>query len=35
MKYIRAMGRINEKLAEQADRVVEVVVGIPVIVKEG
>jgi len=35
VKYIRAMGRINEKLAEQADRVVEVVVGIPVIVKEG
>ena len=35
VKYIRAMGRINEKLAEQADRVVEVVVGIPIIVKEG
>ena len=35
VKYIRAMGRINEKLAEQADRVVEVVVGIPVVVKEG
>lgn len=33
MEYIRAMGRINEKLAVMADEVVEVVVGIPVIVK--
>lgn len=33
MEYIRAMGRINEKLAAMADEVVEVVVGIPVIIK--
>lgn len=33
MAYIRAMGRINEKLAEMADEVVEVVVGIPLAVK--
>ena len=33
MEYIRAMGRINEKLAELADEVVEVVVGIPLVVK--
>lgn len=30
MEYIRAMGRINQRLAALADRVVEVVVGIPV-----
>lgn len=35
MAYIRAMGRINEKLAEMADEVVEVVVGIPLVVKSG
>ncbi|MEE1248501.1 MAG: bifunctional adenosylcobinamide kinase/adenosylcobinamide-phosphate guanylyltransferase [Lachnospiraceae bacterium] len=35
MDYIRAMGNINRKLAAIADKVVEVVVGIPVIVKEG
>lgn len=35
MAYIRAMGRINEKLAELADEVVEVVVGIPLVVKSG
>lgn len=29
MGYIRAMGRINEKLAEAADEVIEVVAGIP------
>lgn len=34
MEYIRAMGQINEKLAAMADEVVEVVVGIPVMVKE-
>lgn len=34
MEYIRAMGRINGALAAMADRVVEVVVGIPLIVKE-
>lgn len=33
MAYIRAMGQINEKLAAMADEVVEVVVGIPVVVK--
>ena len=33
MAYIRTMGRINEKLAELADEVVEVVVGIPLVVK--
>lgn len=33
MAYIRAMARINEKLAEMADEVVEVVIGIPVVIK--
>lgn len=33
MTYIRAMGRINEKLAEIAEEVVEVVVGIPMVIK--
>lgn len=33
MAYIRAMGRINEMLVEMADEVVEVVVGIPLMVK--
>ena len=33
MAYIRAMGRINQKLAEMADEVVEVVVGIPIVIK--
>ncbi len=32
-KYIRAMGKINQKLAALADRVVEVVAGIPVTLK--
>ena len=32
-KYIQAMGKINQKLAALADRVVEVVAGIPVIFK--
>lgn len=35
MEYIRAMGSINKRLAKMADQVIEVVVGIPVIVKEG
>ena len=35
MEYIRAMGSVNEKLAAMADKVVEVVVGIPVVVKKG
>ncbi len=34
-EYIKAMGGINSKLADMADKVVEVVVGIPVAVKEG
>ena len=32
-KYIQAMGKINQELAALADRVVEVVAGIPVIIK--
>lgn len=35
MEYIRTMGQINEMLAEMADEVVEVVVGIPVVIKAG
>lgn len=34
MAYIRAMGRINERLATMADEVVEIVAGIPVMIKE-
>ena len=34
MAYIRAMGHINQKLAEMADEVVEVVVGIPIVIKD-
>lgn len=34
MAYIRAIGRINEQLARMADEVIEVVVGIPVMVKK-
>lgn len=33
MAYIRAMGKINERLAQEADQVVEVVVGIPLVLK--
>lgn len=33
MAYIRALGRINERLAAMADEVVEVVVGIPLVIK--
>ena len=33
MEYIRAMGSINEQLAVRADQVIEVVVGIPVVIK--
>ena len=33
MAYIRAMGHINQKLAEMADEVVEVVIGIPIVIK--
>ena len=32
-KYIQAMGKINQKLAALADRIVEVVAGIPIIIK--
>ena len=35
MEYRKALGSTNERLAAIADRVVEVVVGIPVIMKEG
>jgi adenosylcobinamide kinase/adenosylcobinamide-phosphate guanylyltransferase len=34
MEYIRAMGEINTKLAFMSDKVVEVVVGIPIVIKE-
>ena len=33
MEYIRAMGNLNRRLADLADQVVEVVAGIPVIIK--
>lgn len=33
--YIKAMGCINQELAKIADKVIEVVVGIPMMVKEG
>ena len=33
MEYIRAMGAVNQKLAAMADRVVEVVVGIHIVLK--
>lgn len=33
MAYLRALGRVNQKLAELADEVYEVVVGIPVLQK--
>jgi adenosylcobinamide kinase/adenosylcobinamide-phosphate guanylyltransferase len=35
MQYINAMGEINTKLATMSDKVIEVVVGIPIIIKEG
>lgn len=35
MEYIKTMGIINEKLAAMADKVLEIVVGIPIVVKEG
>ncbi len=34
MAYIRTMGRINERLAAMAEQVVEVVAGIPVLLKK-
>lgn len=33
-EYIRAMGMVNKGLARMADRVIEVVVGIPLLIKE-
>lgn len=33
MSYIHAMGLINERIAEMADEVIEVVVGIPLTIK--
>ncbi|MDE6212686.1 MAG: bifunctional adenosylcobinamide kinase/adenosylcobinamide-phosphate guanylyltransferase, partial [Lachnospiraceae bacterium] len=33
MEYIRAMGELNRRLADLADQVVEVVAGIPVVIK--
>ena len=33
MEYCKALGSINERLAEMADRVVEVVAGIPLVLK--
>lgn len=35
MEYIQALGSINEKMAAMADTVIEVVVGIPLTIKEG
>ena len=34
MDYIHAMGEINQRLAAMADQVVEVVAGIPVVIKQ-
>lgn len=33
MEYLRAMGNINERICSMADEVIEVVVGIPVVIK--
>ena len=35
MNYIKTLGCINQELAKMADIIIEVVVGIPIIVKEG
>lgn len=35
MEYIEALGNINERMAAMADELIEVVVGIPVVVKKG
>lgn len=32
-EYIRAMGRVNEQLSSMADQVIEVVAGIPIVIK--
>lgn len=34
MNYIETMGKVNEELAVIADKVIEVVVGIPIIIKD-
>ena len=33
-QYLHALGQINQALAQQADEVIEVVAGIPVVVKK-
>ncbi len=33
MEYIRAMGIVNQRIAAMADHVIEVVVGIPVVIR--
>jgi adenosylcobinamide kinase/adenosylcobinamide-phosphate guanylyltransferase len=33
MEYLRVLGAVNRKLCKYADRVVEVVVGIPLVIK--
>lgn len=35
MEYIRVLGAVNNRLADMADEVIEVVVGIPLTVKKG
>lgn len=35
MEYLRAIGNVNKKLADMADEVIEVVVGIPLVIKGG
>lgn len=35
MEYLKALGEINQRLAREAEKVVEVVVGIPIVIKEG
>lgn len=35
MAYLRALGKINGNLAQMADEVIEIVVGIPVMIKKG
>ena len=35
MEYLRALGQINTELCKRADEVVEIVVGIPLVIKKG